>query len=629
MKKDAAALITPWGTKLSRYIAVILLVTFFVFMGVSLSNFLPGIFVKNTVEAVEGVLDLSGVNLTGTETYRIVGQWERLTGICYCSGGKNHAPHVTPALVSIPMSLKILDGYLSPVSSLYRLRIVHDAPVNDIRLYLSPIRGYYSVLLNNEVVFSRSRRVADASVMPIFNISVFGLEFDNDRPYQELTISICEAFERVDFYKSNFVIGTTAALSKYLANKVVIWALIFGFVSMLVISRGVFMAICPEYRVISFYTVMDLSIIIRLLFGIPELLHVSEFMLGFYVPIETIARLRLLSVMIIGIASIIFTDMVFNPEGKINKTVSRLVVSFTVVVAAALWISISSMGNTLSVVVLATLAITATTYVVYCIITFLRYYTPTKSHICKIVLMPITAIAVTYDLMGLRNISGNFVTLLLVLFALSFFYLLNDILDKNSSYKQHIKLSRDFKKNVEQQTRMFRQAYTRLKKSSFRDYLTGAYNRFYFENRLRDNIFQFQKSPYNLFLSILDLDRFKQINDTYGHDAGDEQIKQFVEAAQQIAPESMVVARLGGEEFAVMAENVSEAAFLTVLENIRRATEETALKDERRTTVSIGAVKFEAGMNMKQFLKRADECLYEAKCTGRNKTVVYNIDGGA
>jgi len=152
------------------------------------------------------------------------------------------------------------------------------------------------------------------------------------------------------------------------------------------------------------------------------------------------------------------------------------------------------------------------------------------------------------------------------------------------------------------------------------DALTGIYNRYGFNERL-NQIF-FDPSVRELGLLILDLDLFKNVNDTYGHDAGDVVLKFAADALRRLAGDDATVCRWGGEEFTVLLCSGEDPMWLA--EEIRREIQAAEIPIGGGTihvTVSIGvcAVGDRGGVTIAELVKSADECLYRAKAGGRNR----------
>lgn len=124
-------------------------------------------------------------------------------------------------------------------------------------------------------------------------------------------------------------------------------------------------------------------------------------------------------------------------------------------------------------------------------------------------------------------------------------------------------------------------------------------------------------------LIICDIDHFKQVNDTYGHQAGDEAIKHFAKLLKSMSHHGDLVARYGGEEFVLLCADCNNAVALARAEQIRRALGELPmpLMGNKRITASFGVTENQPGDTPATMLRRADRALLEAKSTGRNRTV--------
>ena len=157
-----------------------------------------------------------------------------------------------------------------------------------------------------------------------------------------------------------------------------------------------------------------------------------------------------------------------------------------------------------------------------------------------------------------------------------------------------------------------------------RDYLTGAYNRrFLFESG--GNIFKKAlRKKEELAVAMLDIDYFKKINDTYGHDVGDITIKNTVLLLNNILRTSDLMVRFGGEEFCILLEYISQKDTISLFERIRKAFEDNVIKVNNKSfsfTVSIG-ICYGLEKDLEAMIKISDDNLYLAKENGRNKIAI-------
>jgi diguanylate cyclase (GGDEF)-like protein len=150
------------------------------------------------------------------------------------------------------------------------------------------------------------------------------------------------------------------------------------------------------------------------------------------------------------------------------------------------------------------------------------------------------------------------------------------------------------------------------------DKLTGALNRHGIERYLTTPNLDVN----NLHMLVVDADHFKKINDTYGHDVGDEALVSLVQVIQSMMRKNDIVARFGGEEFICLLKNMSskqaEAFAQRILKSIA---EKSHTSRQLNLTVSIGLCRWGRNERLEDVIKRADEALYKAKDTGRNVVV--------
>lgn len=157
------------------------------------------------------------------------------------------------------------------------------------------------------------------------------------------------------------------------------------------------------------------------------------------------------------------------------------------------------------------------------------------------------------------------------------------------------------------------------------DALTGLNNRRFLETHLANALDQAAHKGRPLSLMILDIDHFKSVNDTYGHDAGDEVLKTFAQRIKRVLRGADLVCRLGGEEFVVVMPDTPLAVAERVAERVRAAVEEDKFPiDQKATksisvTASIGLAERGADANADALLRRADKALYASKSSGRNR----------
>lgn len=163
----------------------------------------------------------------------------------------------------------------------------------------------------------------------------------------------------------------------------------------------------------------------------------------------------------------------------------------------------------------------------------------------------------------------------------------------------------------------------KLKQLATHDQLTGLANRREIENRLKENLEQSDRYDFPVSLIMMDLDHFKEINDTHGHSAGDEVLRTTGEILHEETRDTDLAGRYGGEEFAIVSPHTHLKDATQLAERIRKSLKSKTFESEDGTfsvTCSIGVAEyFERSESKDDFVKRADDALYRAKNSGRDQ----------
>lgn len=161
----------------------------------------------------------------------------------------------------------------------------------------------------------------------------------------------------------------------------------------------------------------------------------------------------------------------------------------------------------------------------------------------------------------------------------------------------------------------------KLLKSAITDELTGVYNRKFFEKRVVEEMEIADRANEKISLIIFDLDRFKLVNDNFGHQFGDEVLKRTTQIAGDLIRKTDFLNRVGGEEFAIILPNTNKAQAVLVAEKVRKALEDNKHFKVGQVTGSFGVAERMKAESLRSWYKRADNALYQAKNTGRNRVV--------
>jgi diguanylate cyclase (GGDEF)-like protein len=171
-------------------------------------------------------------------------------------------------------------------------------------------------------------------------------------------------------------------------------------------------------------------------------------------------------------------------------------------------------------------------------------------------------------------------------------------------------------------------ANRRLQQAALTDPLTGLPNRRYAMERLEQEWAANARTQRPLTCMVVDIDGFKQINDSYGHDSGDVVLRQVATVLRKEARAEDVICRLGGEEFLVICPDTPLGAALHLAERLRLGVSRARSANgsiSHSATVSIGVCQRESTMShMDEFIKAADNALYDAKRAGRNRVAAAN-----
>ncbi|MEW6417054.1 MAG: diguanylate cyclase [Nitrospirota bacterium] len=174
--------------------------------------------------------------------------------------------------------------------------------------------------------------------------------------------------------------------------------------------------------------------------------------------------------------------------------------------------------------------------------------------------------------------------------------------------------------------------HAEIERLAITDGLTGIFNHRHFQERLSQEFSRLERFSEPLSILILDIDNFKDINDTYGHPVGDSVLKAVADVIKKTIRNIDISARYGGEEFAVILLNTGARGALNMAERLRKAVMDKTFSAENKTfrvTVSIGISTCpDDGKRKEELIERADKALYHAKRTGRNRSILWSEING-
>lgn len=195
----------------------------------------------------------------------------------------------------------------------------------------------------------------------------------------------------------------------------------------------------------------------------------------------------------------------------------------------------------------------------------------------------------------------------------------------NLAYGQLVVELRQAKEEAEKLASDLRQANARLQELVSRDGLTGLYNHRYFQEVMDRELNRAERYGHSFSLILFDIDHFKKVNDSFGHQSGDQVLKLLSALATRVMRSSDVVARYGGEEFAVVLPETAETGVGVFAERLRRGVEQLQIVVDGLTiavTISLGATTYHCGVHRHDksaLIEAADQALYQSKGAGRNR----------
>jgi diguanylate cyclase (GGDEF)-like protein len=210
----------------------------------------------------------------------------------------------------------------------------------------------------------------------------------------------------------------------------------------------------------------------------------------------------------------------------------------------------------------------------------------------------------------------SFMIMQIFVVTLMFFgsYLLSNILIKYGHHNLSVLMnSADLQRHMQEQLLL--------------DPFTGLYNKKTFDDNLSKFVEACQCAEEHISLALIDLDNFKQVNDRYGHAAGDRVLLHLSQILKDIQSDNIRAFRVGGEEFALVFKDCDCAEALKICEHIQTQVKFTSLRstDDHEVTISCGLVCAESkNTNAEALTKAADAALYEAKRNGRDQTVIFD-----
>lgn len=441
--------------------------------------------------------------------------------------------------------------------------------------------------------------------------------YDNNLEYQELIISVPES-DRSGLYRRQISISRVNTYLQQMSSIDALQNFMCGLMVLSVLLGFLYIAIHPTYSVLTFMNLFDICKMLYILLLISDLpMKVyNSFVPGAYGE----ALMRGMGLMFYFIAALfinILSQVTFDPEKKVAR--------FFLNTINVLWVTgavfyllkpqlFTDKAIAVTILIFASTQVGNFLRVRLCFIEgrFGRYE---KFLAIKTVCLGGIAFLDLVTMNHYPRNNGLLISLYSIFFMIHFFV---RAFVYRKPYDLIEQCNEELEYTVAMRTKELVEANQELKNIAIKDPLTNVYNRLYFEEMVDKAL---EEKSQQLHLCIFDLDNFKSINDTYGHQVGDEQLIELVETASNCVPEDVIISRIGGEEFTLFFRDYKDETVSAVLEILRNNLEKASSRDGR-TTGSFGVAKARKRDTRKALFVRADDCLYEAKENGKNQVVV-------
>lgn len=598
-----------FSLRLFSVIAIIMVVSFIIFFAVFS---IPKLEYHKESIASQGLIYFENLPYKD-QAACLFGEWEFYSDT-YITNVSELSLLQSPQFIEIPISNLLF----AEQKATYRIFVSANIVDSDLFLYIPNLKDTLNVFVNGikqKTLDNSDNSTFQGSYPTMVQIDSFNPALE----FQEIVISANLEKTNSALYHRVPMITTMNFAVNHAYLKTINDTIIFGMFILITLSGFSFMILRPQHTIITLITLFDTAILLRILFDSSSVI----FLLETIIPILHISDSFLLSgkifsLMLGGAIGSILARNIFDPENKIPTYLTMPIPVVYLVFAAIFPFNIPLYYNVGKLLFIIFYVYTACIIFLQCVIclrrdkSFYSFFQITKTVYIGVV--------VFLDLISL-DISGSF---LIFQYLYVFFFcvhIISKLYDNNISYNEVYMLNKNLEKTVLERTYELSVKNKTLAELSIRDPLTSIYNRLYFDEIIEKTISNFNPDNDIVHLCMLDLDNFKLINDTYGHDIGDEQLTCITKTVEKIVLPDTVFARVGGEEFMILYTKTDSDAVLKNVETIRSALEEQSKENRCRTTGSFGVVKYTSSYSKKEFLKIADKQLYVAKENGKNNVV--------
>ena len=567
----------------------------------------------NTANAQDGAIDLSGYSQANSPPVQLKGSWEFFPGRL-ATEESLHTPelwnsHIYAALPAVNIASAESRGS-------YRLLLtIDDFSSDGYVLYLPNLKSKIDVFVNGVLCPTLDTQSGWAELSP-FSSTYYVGQFDAAREQQEIVVSANFGAGDTAFFKRAFILGSPNNVLSFAYLTLAGELLSFGAIVLIMLTAFIFMFFLPDHKLMTLIAIFDTLLMLRVVFGLDSVMELFSTLFNVVFDDSTLFSIQIFLLMLSGAAGAVLAHHLFDPVHAVpNRFTLGLPVAYLVL--AVLFPARLDWFDAFGVPVILALFLYTFLLVFWQII---GYWKREKGPyaVFQIIKTVFIGVVIFFDLFSLKRDTS--------FLPFSYLYLMFFIAhvtvrqyDSNLNYKRLAVLNQNLEAAVQERTRALENANRALSELSVRDPLTNAFNRLYLEQILERRIAQAERDGTVFHCCMFDLDYFKKINDTFGHDVGDEQLISAVRTVEGIIDDKCILTRVGGEEFVILFFERTDEEVVAVVQRIRAALEAMAKDSDKRTTASFGLVRYEYGMHMKDLMKGADLALYRAKSAGRNR----------
>lgn len=577
---------------------------------------------ENTAYVVDGLVNLSNRDLSNGSPITLEGSFIAYEGVYLQEEQVDSSELSGSSIEELPTA------DLTVASTTYTYQFYAQIQQDPTRLVLCIplIDNSVNVYINGSKV---EKLVSDISWGGSTQISYFPLvdTYDETLVYQEILISINDEVGDSDLFKREIAISTEKNYLDYYKTNVILQVFLLGMMFLSTIIGIIYLIAEPKKSSLTYINLFDCILMNHILFNMTFIPNIFVTMFGVQTHGDMLfRRFDLFFLFFAGYLGNGLAKKIFDPNDTFNKIIDKAIDYAYILIAIILFVVPNLISTVFIWIILLLLCITFM-MVVYKFMLLKKTKGVNTFTTFHFILTLFVGIVIAVDVYSIN--SSSFIRELILGGYFTFFFA--HIIIRGIEYRRPFleiqKMNEQLEIAVVRRTHELVKANAELKNISEIDALTKISNRMIFEQTLSMYVQELNTENRNttcLHLCIFDIDNFKKINDTYGHQAGDTQLVELAILTQSLLASDILFARIGGEEFILLCKNYKDEEILSICENIRLNIEVLA-KQEAHSTASFGISKAVSQCDKKDFFNRADKCLYKSKTSGKNK-ITYDFE---